>query len=330
MLALSSFLTNKMCNHGPRHGAARVDVERDRRMDRTRRLLLVLAVAVLAPTGTAWAGSGGAAIAAPQNPRGFDSAAVVYTTFARTLRKGETGQDVKTLQTWLSEVGYRVPESGFFGGSTKQSVKRFQVAHRLRPASGAVGRRTAAALLAAVKKATHDSGVVNVSGGSAMSGTLPTAKPSPSSTSWVFPLKPISRVLSSGTWTRDQGVDIPTINGDCGSQVVEVAMTSGTIVQEGIDGFGPYAPILKVASGHYAGRYIYYGHAAPALVRVGAHVTTGQPIAEVGCGDVGISSGPHIEIGISDPGGPPCCPGGETSGEMYDIVLGLFQKQGGH
>jgi peptidoglycan hydrolase-like protein with peptidoglycan-binding domain len=264
--------------------------------------------------------SGGGGLVGPSQPKGIvkGHSADVFT---RALRSGDRGADVKTLQTWLTDVGFSVPSTGYFGSMTKAAVVNFQQAYNLQPPSGTVGPRTAAKLLVEVKAASRLGSVGRASGGSGTSG----------SGGWVFPLKPLSRVLGPSTWSLDQGVDIPTANGDCGRQVVEVAMTSGTIVQEGIDGFGPYAPIIKVDSGPYAGRYIYYGHAAPALVKVGSHVSAGQPIAEVGCGEVGISTGPHIEIGISDQGGPPCCPSNqETSPEMYDIVLRLYRQAGGH
>ena len=282
-------------------------------------LVTALGLAAAATPALAKGSSGGAALVAKSQPRGIQSANTSAAVFTRTLRKGTTGADVKTLQNWLTEVGYPVSIDGDFGPLTASAVKQFQVAHRLSPATGVVGRRTAAALLAAVNSAAKTGVAKSTGTGTSTSGL-------------VFPMKPLSRVLPPSAWSLDQGIDIGTVNGACGSKVVEVAMTSGTIVQEGIDGFGPAAPVLKVSSGPYAGRYIYYGHALPALVKVGAHVTTGQPIAEVGCGDVGISSGPHIEIGISAPGAdsPPCCPGyQETSPAWYKVVLNLYHQAGG-
>jgi murein DD-endopeptidase MepM/ murein hydrolase activator NlpD len=281
-------------------------------------IVLAAVIASAAWPGSAWADrawhkpTGGAGLVPEHAPHRKVQARASSSVFTRPLRYGDRGNDVRTLQGWLSELGWGVPSTGYFGPVTLAAVKGFQRNHHL-TVDGVVGPVTAAAILYAVQ---HRS-----------SGSTSSSAPS----GWVFPLKPVSRVLPPSYWTQDQGVDIPTVNSACGSQVVEVAMTSGTIVQEGISGFGPYAPIIKIANGlPWAGHYIYYGHAAPALVPVGAHVTAGQPIAEVGCGDVGLSSGPHIEAGISAQGGPPCCPAmHQTSSYMYRFLLALYKQAGG-
>lgn len=282
-----------------------------------RKTMVVAVLGVLLPVSSALGASGGASLVSPKGSRGIVTRDRSAPVFSRTLRRGQHGADVKTLQTWLGDVGYGVPVTGFFGPLTQRAVRRFQRSHGLRPVSGSVGRRTAARLLTVVRKVARGSHLPN--------------SPANGSGGWVFPLWPLSRVMPPSTWTLDQGVDIATYGGACGSRVKELAMTGGTIVMEGIDGFGPDAPVLKVGSGPLKGRYIYYGHAKPALVSVGDHVSAGQPIAEVGCGSVGMSSGPHLEIGISDPGGPPCCPGWqETSPQMFSAVRALYRSAEKH
>ena len=154
---------------------------------------------------------------------------------------------------------------------------------------------------------------------------------------WVFPLYPVSRVAAPGTWTLDQGVDFGGADNQCGPELRELAVASGTIELEGIEGFGQWAPVLHVEGGPFDDRYIYYGHASPDLVPVGTHVSAGQPIAEVGCGDVGISFAPHLELGMLPAGAanPDELPAfGETAHETlanlssaYKTALAAYRAQ---
>ena len=163
------------------------------------------------------------------------------------------------------------------------------------------------------------------------------ATPHPFEHDFVFPFADHAAPSPPATWTQDQGVDVFLRNRGadvCGSigqparrdGPVLVAVAAGTIVGTGIDGFGPSAPILHVDRGPLAGMYVYYGHASGTMVAVGTHVAQGQPITHVGCGIVGQSNEPHVEIGMSAsyPGVPPCgsgCHRSSTSGLMMQLLL---------
>ncbi len=116
---------------------------------------------------------------------------------------------------------------------------------------------------------------------------------------------PLPKAFAGGGWTQDQGVDI---NG--GTSAIAnaplLAIGAGTIVGHGISGFGNDAPILKLDQPINGQQYVYYGHAGPGgAVPVGTHVADGAAVGQVGAGIVGMSSGPHLEIGFSDVRGTP-------------------------
>jgi murein DD-endopeptidase MepM/ murein hydrolase activator NlpD len=125
-------------------------------------------------------------------------------------------------------------------------------------------------------------------------------------TAFVFPL-PKGVAPPSSKWSLDQGVDITAP-----AHTSLLAVGAGTIVGHGINGFGRWAPILKLDKGGY----VYYGHAGPGhAVKVGTRVSAGQVIGEVGAGRVGISTGPHLEIGYAaNAAGQPV--GGSTAKQM--------------
>ena len=145
-----------------------------------------------------------------------------------------------------------------------------------------------------------------------------------STAGWVFPLYPALTcraaelvVAGPGRGPGRDGEPVRSASGRAGGRL-------GDDRQEGLEGFGRYAPVLLLESGPDAGRYVYYGHAGPDLVPVGTKVSAGQPIADVGCGHVGISSAPHLEIGLmpADAKSPEDMPNvGETSHETLSRLV---------
>jgi peptidoglycan hydrolase CwlO-like protein len=170
----------------------------------------------------------------------------------------------------------------------------------------------AAAAAAAARAAAAQSAPAAVSSSSG-SASAPSAGPG----GFVFPL-PKGSVGGPGSWTPDDGVDMAA-PGD----TPEYAVCSGTIVGHGIGGFGPWAPILHCDSAVGGYSYVYYGHAGPAnQLPIGTHVGAGEVMSSIGPGIVGISTGPHIEIGFCDSSGNPLGPG--TAGTMMSLLQSSY------
>lgn len=71
--------------------------------------------------------------------------------YVEVLNHGDKGPAVKTLQTKLNKVGYKLEVDGVFGSATDKAVEDFQRKHSL-TVDGAVGPKTAASLDEAIRK----------------------------------------------------------------------------------------------------------------------------------------------------------------------------------
>jgi hypothetical protein len=117
------------------------------------------------------------------------------------------------------------------------------------------------------------------------------------------------------------GVDISAPGG-----TTEYAVCSGTIVLHGIGGFGPWAPVLHCDRPLAGYGYVYYGHAGPAnQLTVGTHVSASQVMSEVGPGIVGISFGPHLQIGFADLSGGPI--GSGSAPAMLALLRAAYRRR---
>jgi murein DD-endopeptidase MepM/ murein hydrolase activator NlpD len=196
----------------------------------------------------------------------------------------------------LAAIRVRTARAGQLSSARGQVDSLRQQLAKLQAAQAAQAAR------AAQQAAQAQSAPAPAGSGSSGSSSAPTQVPSGGG--FTFPL-PKSSVSPPGTWSEDDGVDISAPGG-----TPEYAVCSGTVVLHGIGGFGPSAPVLHCDSPVGGYSYVYYGHAGPGnWVPVGAHVSAGQLISQVGYGIVGISTGPHVEMGFADSSGSPVGPG---------------------
>lgn len=192
---------------------------------------------------------------------------------------------------------------------------RAEVDHLQHELSQLQAAQAAEAALAARESAPASSGLAPASSGSA---APPSAGSGPvSAGGFTFPL-PKSAAAPPSEWSPDEGVDI-----SAPGNTPEYAVCSGTIVLHGIGGFGPWAPVLH-CDGTLAGySYVYYGHAGPLYqLPIGTHVGAGQVMSSIGPGIVGISTGPHVEIGFADSSGSPIGP--QTAGTMLSLLHAAY------
>lgn len=219
----------------------------------------------------------------------------------------------------LGAARARDAKAGQLASAKSQVASLSAQLNRLQAAQRAAAQRAAQQSANSGSSGSSPSGSGSSGSGSSGSGSSSSGPPpsAPSSNGFTFPM-PKGDASPPGTWSLDDGVDISAPGG-----TPELAVCSGTVVLHGIGGFGPSAPVLHCDSPLAGYSYVYYGHAGPGnWTPIGTHVSQGQVISEVGSGIVGISSGPHLEIGFADSSGSPVGP--SSASTMMSLLHGAY------
>jgi peptidoglycan hydrolase CwlO-like protein len=224
-------------------------------------------------------------------------------------RNALDGARATLLSQRISVARVRDAKAGQLASLRSQVAGLQQQLARAQAAQAAAAGRAAAAAAA-----TQDTQTPASSGSS---GAPPPPAPVAGNGGFVFPL-PKGSAVPPGSWSPDDGVDIAAPG-----NTPEYAVCSGTIVLRGIGGFGPWAPVLHCDSTIDGYSYVYYGHAGPEnQLPVGTHVGAGAVMSSIGPGIVGISTGPHLEIGFADSSGAPIGP--SSAGTMLSLLQSSY------
>ena len=241
----------------------------------------------------------------------------VITAQVLTERNSLARTNASLMRQRAEVARFRASKAGQLA-SARAEVSRLQdQLSQLLAAQAAAAARAAEAARAARAASQSSGGSDAGGGGGGLSPSIATASAPASSGGFTFPL-PKSAASPPGTWSPDQGVDI-----SAPGNTPEYAVCSGTIVLHGIGGFGPWAPVLHCDGSLSGYSYVYYGHAGPAdQLPIGTHVGVGQVMSSIGPGIVGISTGPHLEIGFADSSGSPI--GGGSASTMLSLLQAAY------
>jgi murein DD-endopeptidase MepM/ murein hydrolase activator NlpD len=241
-------------------------------------------------------------------------------------RNGVARDKLSLVSQQLAAARARESQAGQLTSARSQVSSLTAQLSQLQEAQRAAAQRAAAQRAAAQSQQSASAGQSSGSGGGGSGnggggggGSQPpaAAPTAPVSGGFEFPM-PKSAASPPATWSLDDGVDISAPGG-----TPELAVCSGTIVLHGIGGFGPSAPVIHCDSPLAGYDYVYYGHAGPGnWTSIGTHVAQGQVISEVGYGIVGISTGPHLEIGFADSSGAPIGP--SSAPAMMSLLQGSY------